>query len=204
MCFGGGGDPDKYARLAREDEQAKQQRVREGMSAIEKGFSGFNKDFFSQRAKAYTDYANPQLQTQYAKSKENLAYNLARSGLTASSEAARNVGELQRQYNLGRSTIAGEGLNQANRARQEVEQNRAELISQLNATGDARSAASNALNRAGALTSEQGYSPIGNLFEQGTGLLGKAAQAGYYDRNAQGLGAYGISQPRRAASRIVS
>lgn len=205
MCFGGGGGGDKYAALARRDQQEREARVRQGMDKINSQFKGFNQGFYNQQAKAYEDYANPQLENQFSKSKENLSYNLARAGLTASSEAARNAGELQRQYNLGRSTIANEGLNVANRARQDVEQNRSELISQLNATGDARAAASGALSRAGYLTSQQGFSPIGNLFEQGSALLGNAAAAGYYDRNARGLGAYGITQPGRtpAASRVI-
>lgn len=200
MCSGGG---DGGAGQARADEQARQARIRQGMTNIDKSFQGFDDNFFKSRAKAYTDYANPQLNAQYSKQGDNLAYNLARSGLTASSEAARNAGELQRQYNLAQSTIAGEGINTANRARQDVEQNRAELIGQLNMTADARAAASNSLNRASVLTAEQGFSPIGNLFQATTGLLGNAAQAGYYDRNAPGLAAYGVKQPGRNSSRVV-
>lgn len=199
MCGGGGGS-DYYARVAREDELARQKRIREGTDAINKGFAGFDNKFYNSRARAYTNYAMPQLVDQYGKQQENLAYNLARSGLTASSEAAKNAGELQRQYNIGRSNIAGEGLNVANRARESVEQNRADLIAQLNATGDARQAANNTLARAGALTADQGFSPIGNLFQATTSLLGNAAQAGYYDRNAPGLGAFGITQPSRSGS----
>lgn len=199
MCSGGGGDGG--AAQARADEQARQARIRQGNAAIEKGFSGFDDNFFAGRARAYTNFATPQLNDQYNKQRESLAYNLARSGLTASSEAARNTGELQRQYNLGRSTIAGEALNQANNSRRDVEQNRADLVSQLNSTADAGAAASNALNRANVLTSQQGFSPIGNLFQATTGLLGNAAVAGYYDKNAPGLKAYGMPQPGR--SRIV-
>lgn len=205
MCGGGGGD-DTYARLAREDELARQARIKEGMASIDKGFKGFDDAFFAKRARAYTNYATPQVVDQYGKQQENLAYNLARSGLTASSEASRNAGELQRQYNLAKSTIAGEALNQSNRARQDVESNRADLIAQLNATGDARAAANATISRANSMMQDQGFSPIGNLFQATTGLLGNAAQAGYYDRNAPGLGAYGINQPGRqnsGASRVV-
>jgi len=202
MCSGGG---DGGAAQARADEQARQARVREGMDKINKNFYGFDEPFYRSRAKAYEDFANPQLEEQYNKQEQNLAYNLARSGLTSSSEAARNAGEIQRQYNTGRAAIAAEGINQSNAARRAVEENRADLIAQLNATGDARAAASGALNRANMLQQQMGFSPIGNLFQATTGLLGNAAQAGYYDRNAPGLGAFGLGQPgRTSASRVVN
>ena len=190
MCGGGGGGD--YAAQARADEAARQGRIREGMGRIDAAFQGFNDAFYKGRENAYTNYANPQLDQQFKTQQNNLAYNLARSGLTASSEASRNAAELQRQYNLGRSTIAGEARNQANQARQSVEQNRSELVSQLNATGDTQQAANASLSRANMLVQQPGFSPLGQIFQNTTGLLGNAAQAGMYDKDAPGLSAYGF------------
>ena len=189
MCTGGGGG-DGGAGQARADEAARQARIKEGSANIDKSFGGFNDAFYNQRAKAYTDYANPQLADQYARTQQNLTYNLARQGLTASSEAARNAGELQRQYNDNRAQIAARGIDTANEARGQVEQNRSELLAQLNATSDPAAAAASAVNRAGILSQQSSFSPLGQLFANTTGLLGNAATAGYYDRNAPGLTPY--------------
>ena len=190
MCIGGGGGGDGGAGQARRDEAARQQRIKQGTASIDKSFAGFDDSFFNSRAKAYTDYANPQLADQYARTQQNLTYNLARQGLTASSEASRNAGELQRQYNDNRAQIAAQGIDAASQARNQVEQNRSELLAQLNATSDPAAAAASAVNRAGILSQQQSFSPLGQLFANTTGLLGNAATAGYYDRNAPGLSPY--------------
>lgn len=191
MCTGGGGG-DGGAAQARADEAARQARIQQGTASIDKNLAGFDKNFYDSRAQAYVNYANPQLSDQYANTQRNLAYNLARQGLTASSEASRNAGELQRQYNDARAQIAAKGMDVANEARQNVEQNRSELLSQLYASTDPAAASNAALNRAAVLSQQQSFSPIGQLFANTTGLLGNAATAGYYDRNAPGLGAFGI------------
>jgi hypothetical protein len=201
MCGGGGGGD--YAAQARADEAARQARIREGMGRIDQQFGGFNEAFYKNRENAYIDYANPQLDQQFKNQQNTLAYNLARNGLTASSEAARNAGELQRQFNLARSTIAGEAKNQSNQARQQVEQNRSELVNQLNATGDTQNAANASLTRANMLTQTPGFSPLGQIFQNTTGLLGNAAQAGMYDKNAPGLSAYGFPKSQGGKSSTV-
>ena len=188
MCSGGGGDGG--AAQARADEEARQARIRQGTAAINQKFAGFDEPFYQSRADAYTKFANPQLNEQYNTTGQNLTYNLARQGLTDSSEKARNVGELQRQYNQNKALIASQGMDYANQARQQVEQNRAELISQLQMTSDPAAAASNAVNRATILAQNQPYSPLGQIFTNTTGLLGSTAIGGYYDRNAPGLGVY--------------
>lgn len=188
MCSGGGSD--SYARQAREDETARQERIKAGTADVNAKFSGFNDAFYQQRNQEYKNYAEPQLRDQLKGESNNLAFNLARSGLTDSSERSRNEGELQRQFSQGKADIANAAIDQQNQAMQRTEQNRAELLAQLNATGDAASIGNQAVNRAGLLASQQAFSPIGHMFTATTGLLGNAARAGYYDRNAPGMGAY--------------
>ncbi|CAB4149767.1 hypothetical protein UFOVP543_27 [uncultured Caudovirales phage] len=188
MCSGGGSD--SYARQSREDEMARQERIKTGTADVNKKFEGFNDSFYGQRQQDYKNYAEPQLREQLKGENSNLAYNLARSGMTDSSERSRNEGELQRQFSQGKADIASAALDQSNQARQRTEQNRSELLGQLNATGDAASVGSQAINRAGMLSSQQAFSPLGHMFTATTGLLGNAATAGYYDRNAPGINAY--------------
>lgn len=201
MCFGGGGG-DGGAAQARADEEARQARIRQGMAALDKGFAGFNEGFYQNRAKQYLDYANPQLAKQYDSAQENLAFNLARSGLTASSEAARNTGELQRQYNLARGEVQGNALNTANDARRNVEANRAELIAQLQATSDPAATANQAIARANTLAAEQGFSPLGALFQNTTALLGNTGMLGYKS-NPMNTSGYGAPRGSSSESRVV-
>lgn len=202
MCTGGGGG-DGGAAQARADEAARQARIKQGIGNIDKNFGGFDEGFYKGRERAYVNFANPQLSDQYANTQRNLTYNLARQGLTSSSEAARNAGELQRQYNDARAQIAAKGMDAANDARNQIEQNRSELISQLYSTSDPSQAANSALNRASVLSQQQSFSPLGQLFANTTGLLGNAATAGYYDRNAPGLGAYGINVGTSNRDRVI-
>lgn len=190
MCFTSSG-PD-YGGMARADEQARQVRIKQGMGEIDRTFGQFNKDFYDKRAKAFEATAMPQLNDQLGKTKDELQYNLARSGLTDSSVRSANEGELQRQMDVNKADVAGKGLDFANLARQQVEQNRTDLIGQLNATGDATSAAQGALSRASIAASQPSVSPLGMMFQNTTGLLGQASQVGAYDRRAPGLQAFGL------------
>lgn len=190
MCFTSSG-PD-YGAMARADETARQGRITQGMGQINSTFNQFGKDFYDQRAKAFVDTAMPQLNDQLGKTKDELQYNLARSGLTDSSVRTANESELQRQMDVNKADVAGKGLDFANIARQQVEQNRTDLIGQLNATGDATSAAQGALSRASIAAGQPSISPLGMMFQNTTGLLGQASQAGAYDRRAPGLQAFGL------------
>ena len=188
MCSGGG-DGGASAR-ARAEEEARQERIRVGTRAIDKSFSGFDDSFYNSRQKAYLDYANPQMAQQYRQAQDSLAYNLARKGLTGSSEMGKGVGELTKQSKLAKSALESNALNMANEAKKNVESNRSDLLSQLTMNSNADLAASQSLARADVLASAPGFSPIGKLFEGTTGLLGNAAMAGAYNPNARGMSGY--------------
>jgi hypothetical protein len=188
MC--GGGGQDAYAAQARADEEARQARVKSGMSKINERFSGFNDSFFNKRAKEFEQTMNPQVSKQYRQANENLAYSLARSGLTDSSERAKSEGILRSNLDTARSDIANQGIDQANQQRQSVEQSKSALISQLYGTGDAQAASSQALNSANRLAGQQQYSLLGNLFANTAGMVSDARTAGQYDRKAVGAQPY--------------
>lgn len=168
----GGGE----AARARADEEARQARIRAGTTSINNTFdSQFTDDFYNQRRKAYTDYATPQLEDQYADAQKQLTYALARGGLLDSSIRGSKLGELQQQYALQNQDIADKALASETDARNAVEDSRANLISTLNATGDAEQAASTAISRASALSQPAAYSPLTSLFADFTDALGTQA-----------------------------
>ena len=168
----GGGE----AAQARADEEARQARIRAGTTNINNTFdSQFTDDYYKQRRDAYTNYATPQLEDQYADAQKQLTYALARGGLLDSSIRGSKLGELQQQYALQNQDIADKALASETDARNAVEDSRANLVSTLNATGDAEQAASTAISRASALSQPAAYSPLASLFADFTDALGTSA-----------------------------
>lgn len=196
MCGGGGAD---YGAAARADEAARQARIKEGVASINQTFSKFDDSFYQNRADAFRANAMPQLNDQATKANSQLAFNLARAGLTDSSEKTKNVAELSRQNKIAASAIEGQAMDFANQARQQTEQNRTELVGMLNATGDQTAAANGALSRANILSQTPGFTPLGQLFSATTNLLGGASQAGQYQGNP-GLKAYGFNRSTMGGS----
>lgn len=204
MCFGGGGG-DGGAAQARADEAARQARIKDGVSRIDTQFSQFDDKFYAGRQNAYKQFAMPQVNDQYKQTADQLAFSLARNGQSASSEAARQGGLFQREAALARQQIADGAIAESQKARQSVEDNRNNLIQQVNMTSDPALAATNALRQAGVLQQQNQFSPIGNLFQNTTATLAAANQAGNYS-SGPGLNAYknyfGFGTPNKPASRV--
>jgi hypothetical protein len=179
MCFGGGGG-DGGAAQARADEMARQARIKRGVGNINESFNRFDDSFFDARKDAYRNFVTPQVNDQYKQVGDQLAFSLARTGLDQSSESARQQGVLMRDNALARQSIAEGATGEATKARQAIEDQRNNLIQQVNMTSDAEMAGQNALRAAGILQQQQAFNPISNLFANTTGLLGAAQNAGYY------------------------
>jgi hypothetical protein len=171
-------DGGNEAAQARADEAARQAKIREGTANVNSIFdSNFNDDFFNKRRDAYLDYANPQLEDQYGDANKQLTFSLARSGLLDSSVRGEKLGDLQKLYDTQKQAVADKALGYETGARNSVEDARGNLISTLNATGDAEGAAKGALARSSALSAPDVYSPLGQLFTDFTNGLGiQAAQ----------------------------
>lgn len=168
---GGGGDGG--AAAARAEEQARQERIRQGTTKINDTFnSQFTDDYFGTRRKSYLDYATPQLQKQFEDAQKELAFSLDRSGLTSSSVRAQKEAELAELFDTNKRAVADQALTYENTARTGVEDARANLISTLNATGDVEGASRSAIARAQALSQPDAYSPLGQLFATFTSGLG--------------------------------
>ncbi|MGE7469770.1 hypothetical protein ACQKLX_10030 [Bosea sp. NPDC003192] len=166
----------RESNIARFEENERQGRIRAGTDRIANIFDGnFNDAFFKGRRDAYTAYATPQLEDQYADAQKELTYSLDRSGLLDSSTRAEKVGELQKLYDTNKQNIADQGLNHENESRAAVEGARSDLVQTLNVTGDAQGAANSAINRATALSAPQTFNPLSQLFAAFTTGLGQQA-----------------------------
>ncbi|MBZ9706062.1 hypothetical protein LB543_04925 [Mesorhizobium sp. ESP7-2] len=143
--------------------------------------TGFDDNFYNGRKQAYLDYADPQLESQYGDANKQLTFSLARGGLLDSSVRGDKLGDLQKLYDTQKQAVADKALSYETGARNSVEDARSNLISTLNATGDAEGAAKSALARSSALTQPDAYSPLGQLFTDFTNGLGiQAAQERSY------------------------
>lgn len=170
---GGGSSSDYY----RQQEQDRQAAIRKGTASIDDTFSQFDDSFYDQQRQAYLDFAQPQLEDQRAGASRELVYSLARSGQLEGSARAQQQSELQKLYDLESQNIADKALDYENKSRTNVENARSDLISTLNATGDATGAANSALARSAALSQPEAYSPLADLFTSYTNALGTSAAA---------------------------
>lgn len=140
-------------------------------------FKGFNSDFYKSIRDSYSNYATPQLEDQLADARKQLTFALTRSGLLDSSTRATKGAELEKQAGIARQGIADTAVSTENQARNNVEAARADLISQLNTTGDDQLAVTGALNRLQSLSQPQQFSPLSGLFANFTAGLGAQAAA---------------------------
>ena len=171
-----GNSARKDAAIARADEQARQDRIREGTQRIGTVFDGqFNDQFFDGRRQAYIDYAKPQLEDQYGDAQKQLTFALARGGNLNSSVRGEKAADLQQRFDLTKQEITDKGLSYANEARSNVEGARSDLVGMLNATGDAEGAANSAITRASTLSQPAAFSPLSQLFGDITAGLGQQA-----------------------------
>lgn len=202
MCGGGGGDP---AAASRQQEMARQARIREGMTAIEQTFGKFDDGFYGDVRSGYMDYVRPDFDRQYKDAQEALAYQLARQGVTRSSIAAERGGDLQDEYQKQALQLEQNADRYVNQRKASVEDARNAVTAQLNSSADAGQAATLAVNRAAQLEALPAYDTLGNVFAQALTGLRSQAEAEMYGRNKYDVFGMGPkpSDPSRGASRVV-
>lgn len=159
----GGGGPD-YASVAAQQEQARQGRITQGTQAINQAFAGFTPSFYQQRAQAYDDFALPQLSQQYQTNRNQVGFNLANRGLTASSAANKQWSDLARSLGQAKQAVADTGISQAQQLQQSVEGQRSTLLNQLYQGADPAGAGASAVNVAAGYAQPSTFAPLGNMF----------------------------------------
>lgn len=165
----------RQATEARKDENARQDRIRQGTKSIDTTFGQFNDGFYQKLADSFTGYARPQLDDQYNKAKDQLTFALARNGTLDSSIRSNKSADLTDQFNTQLLDLTDKARGYATDAKTNVERARSDLVTTLNATGDATAASNAALARAKVLATPPSYSPLGQLFTDFTSALGTQA-----------------------------
>lgn len=178
MAKKGGSDGSAEVAQARADEQARQQTIRDGTNSISSMFdSQFTPDYFNAQRDNYVNYATPQLQDQTNDAAKQLTFSLDRRGALDSSSRSSLEAALQKKAALAQQQINDQGDAYKTTAMNNVEGARSDLISTLNATGDAQGAVNSATARAQALSQQPAYSPLAAAFADFTAGLGTQAAA---------------------------
>jgi hypothetical protein len=150
----------------------------------------FDDSFYNQRKQAYIDNYTPQLTDQFAKARNDMSFALARAGLTRSSAAADQVARLNAADAVQSATVANQAEGQVSALRSKVEDNRANLVTQLQSSADPGGTANLALSRTQSLAAEPlTYSPLGDVFAGLSSGIGNFVQGA---RQASILQRYGI------------
>lgn len=179
MCGGGGDDGSAEAR---QREQQRENRIRQGMGAIDQNFKAFDDGFFNKRRDSYVSYATPQLNEQYDDAMLRLTAALSRSGALQSSEAAKRNAKLGKDFALQRQGLVDKGTELSTQARSDLENARSSLVTDLYATADPAAAAAGAQARAKIASQTPGFTPLGQLFQDITAGLADWAEARSYNK----------------------
>lgn len=169
------------AAQQRRDEERRQADIRKGRASIDETFSQFDTPFYEALSKSYVDFARPQLDEQIEDAREQTTFALARSGNLDSSTRVDQFADLDKRYGTALQGLYDEGRQYGTDARGSVESARADLVSNLQVTGDATGAANAAMARAKALATPPKFQPLEQLFVDATSGL---AQQIALERNA--------------------
>lgn len=169
---------DNSAEIARQREEERQQRIREGREKIDAAFSRYDDPYFEGVQRDYQNFYLPQVDDQYRRTREKLVLGQARTGNLNSGAGARKIGDLTESYQKQRASYANQALDLAHQYRQGILDTKDELYSQNRSAADPASIAVDAASRAGALATPPSASPIGAVFNDflNSAALGVAAE----------------------------
>jgi len=203
MCgFGSGSDGG--GAESRRAEQERSSRIGAGMQNIDNTFSKFNDSYYDSYAKKIQDYWMPDIERQATDANDKIALSFASKAPGGSSAASKAYGRLQEEKGRKIQEAHDNSRGEANKLRQNVEQQRGVVTSQLNATADPYAAARASEAQAAALSAEPVFSPLGNLFSDLTGQYAVAEKAAQQGAPGWGFSIGGpVSQTKKAGSMKV-
>lgn len=186
MCGGGSDGSEEMLAYQKEQDRKQRRRREEGMENVRAFFDGghdsdgefhrgFDDDFHEQRADAYEEFANPQIDNQFQDARLALMEGLSSANLHGSTAQQFGADQLQRDLDQGRDQVARQGQAQVQNSKQQVQNQRQQMTSLVQSGADPGQlpleSAANALDFA------DSFDPIGNVF-QGTTQLAAGAVRG--------------------------
>lgn len=159
---------DKFgsdARASMEMQENERQYLLDlGKIAIDKRFSKFDKDYFSDYRDDYKKYYNPQVRDQFNQTGDKLIATLADRGILDSSVGNASRADLAKEYSTAKQNIANEALDASNKLRSQVESSKSNLYAINESSADPMSVNAQAQGAATTLVAPPQYSPLGEIF----------------------------------------
>lgn len=208
MGFGRSGNSEAVAEQrraadeARVKEEERRTRLLAGTQAINRAFDGGWQDsFFGNYRKAHEDVYLPEVEDKFNTAKDQLTFDLARSGLLRSTAAADAQADLLRQRADNEAAVRADADTRILALREQVNSDRQKAVNQLYATENPEIGANAALDSVRTIqSSSPGYSPLGDIFSVATKAV-QNYQQGRNDRRFYDIVTAGT--PKSNASRTV-
>lgn len=132
---------------ARADEEARKERIRQGTAQIDQTFGAFGPGFYDTYRNRVMDFYQPQLDNQFRDARDELTYAFGRAGTLNSTMANSKNSDLTEAYQVGLAELLADAEGQVGNLNSRINTEKTNLVSLLNATGDADRAANEALSR---------------------------------------------------------
>ncbi len=158
----------------RQAEERRQQNITQGQQEISSAFGQFDDNFFNQRAQSFKDFAMPQLDRQYQDQMRQLTAALARSGNLNSSVRGDLMGQLQREYDTGKLSLAEQARGFADQARTGVSAAQARLMESNAQLADPGMIRNSAMAEAQGLMANPQFAQLGQLLSNLSANVGPA------------------------------
>lgn len=186
---------DNSAKIAQQQEAERQGKIKQGQTSIDEAFSGFDDPFYQGYQTQYLDYYNPQLDDQYKDAVKRLTLQLAQTGNLTGSVGAKQLADLQKNYDTQKLAITNQSQSALNQLRGNIDQRKSQLYADNRAAADPGSAASAAASAAQYLQPGAPTSPLSNVFGDFFANLGNVAALNNARAYRQGTGVqqYGSS-----------
>jgi gas vesicle protein len=151
------------AERIRQAEIRRQENIALGQQEISNAFGQFDDNFFNQRAQSFTDFAMPQLDRQHQDQMRQLTAALARSGNLNSSLRGNLMGQLQREYDTGKLSLADQARGFADQARTGVSAAQARLMESNAQLADPGTIRNSAMAEAQGLMANPQFQNLGQM-----------------------------------------
>lgn len=179
---------DNSAEIARQEEAARQARIRQGQQGIDQAFAGFDEPFYQKYQDQYSGYYAPQLDDQYGDAVKRLTLQLAQTGNLTGSAGADQLARLKSQYDDQKVGLANQAIQATNTLRGNIDSRKSQLYADNRAAADPSSAASAAASAAQYLQPTAPTSPLADVFGSFFSNLGNIAALNNARRLTEGTG----------------
>jgi hypothetical protein len=188
--MGCGSSSSSNANAIQQQQLQQQANTDKAIAGVNSAFAGFDPAFYQKVQDSYTNWALPQLQTQYQNANNSLGYKLAGQGLLDSSAATQGQNALSAAMTQNQNQIANNAVGQSQALQQTVGQEKSNLIGQAQTATDPSSFAQSAAAMAAGTQAPSTFAPLGSMFTSFGDQYLANQNASSYNQLAQLLGQY--------------